>query len=184
MSRARRRRSLYAPEGLDAVLERAGEDRFAWRRPPVADRVWTAAMGPRIAERSRPIALERGVLTVRVATSVWASELSLLAPSLIARLRDEGLRVNELRFRVGPIDPPARPPERRTSRAIPAPARLPRELAAAIARVADDGLKEAIALAARANLAWQEHTSPPERDADEDGRAAVAPRSEPSRPRR
>jgi len=177
MSRARRRPALRAPEALDAVLERAGEDRFAWRRPPIADRVWTAAMGPRIAERARPVLLERGVLTMRVATSVWASELSLLAPSLIARLRNEGVAVTELRFRVGSIDPPARPPERRTSRAIPAPARLPKELASAIARVADPELKEAIALAARANLAWQEHTKGP----GGDPQRSDARRSSPSR---
>ncbi|MEO6419892.1 MAG: DUF721 domain-containing protein [Polyangiaceae bacterium] len=160
--RPRRRSTLKRPETLEGVLGRAGEDRFAWHRPPIATRIWTLAMGVRVAERAKPISLENGVLTVRVATSVWANELSFLQASLLERLRDQGIAVNELRFRVGPIEPPARPPERRGSRAVPAPAVLPRELAAHIAAIEDDELKEAIALAARANLAWQENVDPPQ----------------------
>ncbi len=188
--RRTRRRSLKSPETLEGVLGRAGEDRFAWHRPPIATRVWTLAMGVRVAERAKPISLENGVLTVRVATSVWANELSFLQASLIERLRDQGVAVTELRFRVGPIDPPARPPERRAVRAVPAPAVLPRELAAHIAAIEDDGLKEAIALAARANLAWQENVEPPQgptaapRGLDQDeprAQRVAAKRSSPSK---
>src|SRR4051812_14537265 len=110
MRRRPRRPSLKQPEPIEGVIDRAGENRFARNRPPVSARVWAAAMGARIADRARPVYLENGVLTVRVATSVWANELSLLQASLIARLRNEGVEVKELRFRVGPIDPPARPP--------------------------------------------------------------------------
>lgn len=160
--RPRRRSSLKSPESLEGVLGRAGEHRFALHRPPIATRIWTMAMGVRVAERAKPISLENGVLTVRVATSVWANELSFLQASLIERLRDQGVAVNELRFRVGPIEPPARPPERRITRAVPAPAALPHELAAHIATIEDRQLQEAITLAARANLAWQENVDPPE----------------------
>ena len=73
MTRRRRRRSLARPEAIEDVLARAGEDRFALHRPPVSSRIWAEAVGARIAERARPITLERGVLTVRAATSVWAA---------------------------------------------------------------------------------------------------------------
>ncbi len=92
---------------------------------------------------------------MRAATSVWASELSLLSDALLVRLRAEGIAATELRFRVGSLDPPVRAAETLMSRKVPPPAPLPTELAHAIDRIADDELKEAIANAARANLAWQ-----------------------------
>ncbi len=150
---------MFTPESLDGVIQRAGEDRFALHRDPVSLRVWIEAVGARIADRARPITLERGVLTIRAATSVWASELSLLGDTLLARLRAGGVPVRELRFRVGPIEPPARPPERRTTRRIPPPAPLEGELADAVARVEDDELRAVITAAASANLAWQAHVT-------------------------
>jgi hypothetical protein len=152
---------MKAPETLEAVIERAGEDRFARNRPPVAERIWRDAVGLRIAERARPVSLERGVLTLRVATSVWANELSLLAPTILERLLAARIPVTELRFRVGPIDPPQRPPERRASRAVPPPAPLPPDLQRALADVSDESLREAIAGAASANLAWRARTEAP-----------------------
>lgn len=159
MNRRRRRPVLRVPESIEGVIDRAGEDRFARRRSPIRPQVWSQAVGGRIADRAKPVDLVGGVLLVRVATSVWAHELSLLAPSLISRLRDAGVDVVEMRFRVGEIEPPARPPERRESRRVPPPAPLPRELAANLAAVEDVELKEVLALAASANLAWQDYTA-------------------------
>jgi hypothetical protein len=156
----RRRPNLVAPERLEGVLDRAGEDRFSRSRAPVAERIWRDAVGLRIAERARPVALENGVLTLRVATSVWASELSMLATTILERLRAQRVPVTELRFRVGPIEPPARPVERRTTRKVPPPAPLPEELARALADVGDDELRAIIADAASANLAWRANVSP------------------------
>jgi len=146
------------PEGIDAVLERAGDNRFAKRPVAIPAQTWTRAVGFRIADRAKPLSLERGVLTVRVASSVWASELSMLASSVISRLRDGGIEVAELRFRVAPIEPPQRPPERRVSRTIPAPLPLPYELEHELARVEDRELREVLRNSASHSLAWQAHT--------------------------
>jgi hypothetical protein len=151
----KRRAKLALPEPLDGVLTRAGESRFARRRAPLPERLWTDAVGHRIAERARPIGLEHSILTVRAATSVWANELSLLSDELILRLRARGVEVKELRFRVGPLQPTAPPPEPRETRAVPPPAALPGEMARTLEGVADEELKAVIADAARANLAWQ-----------------------------
>jgi hypothetical protein len=159
--RKRPRPKLRAPESIETVIERAGEDRFARNRPVVGERVWRDAVGLRIAERARPLSLERGVLTLLVATSTWASELTFLAPTILERLRAAKVSVNELRFRVGHVEPPARPPERRTSRAVPRPAPIPPDLANALSKVDDLELREAIAGAASANLAWRAYNEPP-----------------------
>jgi hypothetical protein len=151
----KRRAKLERPELLDGVLQRAGENRFARTRPPVSDSVWIHAVGHRIAERARPVGLERGILTIRVATSVWASELSLLSATLIDRLRALGVEAKELRFRVGPLESPARPLETRETREVPPPAPLPPELAMSLSRILDDELKHAVAHAAQASLAWE-----------------------------
>ncbi len=162
-------------------MDRAGENRFARLRPPIGARLWRQAVGARIAERALPLALTGDVLLLRVATSVWAHELSLLSDEVCERLRERGIAVRKLRFQVGAVPGVDRPPERRTSRAVPrsgARRELPRELAAALDRMNDDGLRDAIALAASANLAWQELARPaPPTDVSEARRGAQAPRS-------
>ena len=145
---------------MEALLDRAGEDRFARRRPPIPMREWKVVVGPRIADRAHPITLERGVLLVKVTTSVWANELQMLAPELVARLRVRGHAVDQLRFRVGPLDLPEKPPERRMTRKVPPPVALGPELKATIARVDDPVLRGIIERAASANLAWQDFVAP------------------------
>lgn len=157
----RRRKNLAAPEALEDLLDRAGEDRFAKRRTPIPMREWKLAVGPRIADRAHPVQLERGVLTVKVATSVWANELQMLAPEIVARLRVRGFAVDSLRFRIGQLDTPDRPPERRAYRKVPPPAPLGADLLASIAEVPDEGLRAVIERAASANLAWQSYVATP-----------------------
>jgi hypothetical protein len=147
-------------------------------------REWKLAVGPRIADRAHPITLERGILLVKVTTSVWANELSMLAPELVSRLRNRGFAVDQLRFRVGPLDLPERPPERRMTRKVPAPVPLGPELRARIAEVGDPELRAVIERAASANLAWQDFVSPASgapmsaraRQAAEAARISEAPR--------
>ena len=154
-----RRPKLREAEGIDAILERAGDSRFAKRPIPVPMQVWVRAVGHRIADRARPSKLERGVLTVRVPSSVWASELSMLAASVVSRLRDAGIEVTDLRFRVAEVEPPPRPPERRPADpfrgALSAPLPLPRELEANLALIEDEELRDVLRRSASHSLAWQ-----------------------------
>ena len=65
---ARRPRStVSAPEPLRAILERAGENRFARAREAIPAALWREAVGARIAERALPLSLEDGTLVECVA---------------------------------------------------------------------------------------------------------------------
>jgi hypothetical protein len=176
---ARRSRfPLSAPEPLRAILDRAGENRFARTREAIPVPLWRDAVGARIAERAFPVSLEDGTLVLRVPTSVWANELSLLADDVCARLKERGVVVRELRFRVGAVPAVERPPERRVARAVPVIREIPEELADVLATVADPELRRAIENAAAANLAWQFMTRPPPpANLSEAQRAVRAPRS-------
>jgi hypothetical protein len=166
------------PEPLGAILERAGENRFARTRDAIPPALWRDAVGARIAERARPIELQDGVLLLRVPTSVWANELSMLADDVCGRLRERGIEARELRFRVGAMPPIDRPPQRRIARAVPVVREVPAELARVLEGVTDPALRSAIENAAAANLAWQTVTRPaPPARLTEAQRAARAPRS-------
>lgn len=156
----KKRASLAHPESLEAILDRSGENRFARTRPPIDERVWREAVGARIADRVQPVALRDGVLLLRVPSSVWAHELSLLAEHVCARVRERGLDVRELRFRVGTSPIARRPPEPRASRTVPTMRALPRDLTSVLGAVRDTELRDAIARAAAANLAWQSLVPP------------------------
>jgi hypothetical protein len=122
---------------------------------PIAYRDWEAAVGSRIAARARPASIDRGVLYVRTATATWAQELALLSEQIRTQLRARGITVDTLRFRVGPVDAPERPPTRDEVRTSPPVVPLPPPLRAELARIADPELREAIARAAGKNLGWQ-----------------------------
>jgi predicted nucleic acid-binding Zn ribbon protein len=49
-------------------------------------RAWAATVGEAIAAQAEPTAERGGVVTVACAASVWAQELDLMAPQIIARL--------------------------------------------------------------------------------------------------
>jgi hypothetical protein len=176
--RNRSRQALRSPEALDTILSRAGESRFARARPPIPERLWREAVGARIAERAQPVWLHDGTLVLRVTSSVWAHELSLLAEDVCARLRECAIDARSLRFRVGPLPAVERPPERRVARTVPTDRFVPPELAASLEQVPDQSLRDAIERAATANLAWQSIVTTTEADSvTEARRAARAPRS-------
>jgi len=76
-SKKRPRGSKRGPEPIASVLLRAsgGESRDGSPLPP---RAWHDAVGDRISRRTRPMRLERGVLTVRAATAAQRRRLTAL----------------------------------------------------------------------------------------------------------
>ena len=74
-------------------------------------RVWGEVVGATVAAEAQPTAERDGVLTVSAASAVWAQELDLMGPQLVARIngrlgRDALLAV---RCRATPPPSPARP---------------------------------------------------------------------------
>lgn len=170
---SRRNRPRHQLEPLSSLLSRPAEGA---RSLPIPPHAWWQAVGPRIAERARPVRLEHGVLAVRVASAAWAQELSFLAPVIVERLVARGFDVKLLRFRVGAIEPPLRRPEPAPPKVVPPPAKLPERLAKTIDSVPDADLRGAIARAAAANLAWQRLHEPKPSGVSGARPAAPAPR--------
>ena len=59
-------------------------------------RAWAEAVGETIAAEARPTAERGGKLTVACSASVWAQELDLMAPTILARLNSR-LRHGEIK---------------------------------------------------------------------------------------
>lgn len=103
-SRRRRRRDKEAgPAGapvpladvLAARLEQlAGSDMVR------ACRAWNTVAGEAVRAAASPARLSRGTLTVACDSSVWAQELTLMAPEILERMRDldPDVAVQRLRF--------------------------------------------------------------------------------------
>jgi len=69
---------------------------------------WAQVVGPKVAAVTRAEAVSPdGILWVRVTSSSWATELSLMAPRIMYRLNEgrDG-QVREIRCLVGPLPPP------------------------------------------------------------------------------
>jgi predicted nucleic acid-binding Zn ribbon protein len=67
-------------------------------------RVWDAVAGPAVAASATPTAEHGGVLTVTCESSVWANELDLMGPQLVAAINAALGRdaVKSLRCRAAP----------------------------------------------------------------------------------
>jgi hypothetical protein len=74
---------------------------------------WNQAVGDTIAQQAQPLRLERGLLTVAVRSPVWVQELQMMAPEIMGQLRQHrvGRAVEKIRFRLGSVEPPAKPAE-------------------------------------------------------------------------
>jgi predicted nucleic acid-binding Zn ribbon protein len=64
--------------------------------------VWGDVVGETLAEECRPLSERAGVVTVGCRSSVWAQELSMMAPELTERLNAAlgSTAIAELRFSV------------------------------------------------------------------------------------
>lgn len=100
------REPLRLHDALGAWIRRAGLAKRLDVAAAVAD--WPAAVGPQIAAVTRAVAVTPdGVLTVRVTTHAWATELGLMAPRILTRLNgDKKGRVTQVRWLVGPLEQP------------------------------------------------------------------------------
>lgn len=63
-----------------------------WERDVSIARVtacWESVAGADIAAHSRPVSLRDGTLTLEASSTAWATQLRLLAPTLLARISEE-----------------------------------------------------------------------------------------------
>jgi hypothetical protein len=109
---------------------------------------WRRAVGERLAQKTHPERVTDGVLTVRVPSSTWAQELSLLSDVVLERLRAAGHRIQKLRFHVAGGRPAVETPPTVVRRAS-----LPAALLASLSRLEDPELRQVIAEAASLSLA-------------------------------
>lgn len=71
---------------------------------------WAAAAGAQIAAEATPVTEANGQITISCSSSVWASELTMMAPALLERLNERlgsEARAQALRFVAG--GPSSRP---------------------------------------------------------------------------
>ena len=79
------------PQLFGAVLERIMKQR-GWQKPAAEATVfgaWEKVVGSEIAKHSRPIKLDDGVLTVEAESTAWATQLRLLAATLLRSIAAE-----------------------------------------------------------------------------------------------
>ena len=75
-----------APRRLDAALEGVVRDAAPDSTLARVQGVWAATAGAAIAAQVSPLSERAGTLTVACGSAVWAAEIELLAPDLVARL--------------------------------------------------------------------------------------------------
>ncbi|WP_422774538.1 DUF721 domain-containing protein [Plantactinospora sp. WMMC1484] len=79
------------PQLLGTVLARLVKAR-GWQQPAAEATVfgaWERVVGAEVAKHSRPVKLEDGELTVEAESTAWATQLRLLAGSLLRRIAAE-----------------------------------------------------------------------------------------------
>lgn len=79
------------PQPFGAILDRLVQAR-GWQKPAAEARVfgaWAAVVGADVAAHCRPIKLEGGELAIEAESTAWATQLRLLAGSLLTRIAGE-----------------------------------------------------------------------------------------------
>lgn len=150
----RKRRQAGPPISLAQLLDRTypgrSDDRplvrtFSW---------WDRTVPPRIAKRARPVRLAGGTLVIGTRSASWAQELSFHEAELLASVQAAVPEVRRIRIRVGRMPPPPPPPPAPPPKTEPLEVtQLPGDVARALARVGDDGLRDALTRAACTSLA-------------------------------
>lgn len=103
-------------EALASYLKQSGFSKRLQQAGIIEE--WAALVGSQIAAVTVPESITPdGVLRVRVATAAWATELSLMAPKILARLNAGRTgRVKEIRWVPGPLNRPETGPDASSSR--------------------------------------------------------------------
>jgi predicted nucleic acid-binding Zn ribbon protein len=90
-------------EDIGAILGRALGGSAPDARLAAVCSAWRAAAGP-LADDAWPSRFARdGALILNCTSGVLAGDLTLRAPDLLARLREQACELPGLRFRVGPV---------------------------------------------------------------------------------
>ncbi|NLE47279.1 MAG: DUF721 domain-containing protein [Sandaracinaceae bacterium] len=139
------RRSLRAggPAKLGELLEKVYPSKSGYLEVR-AHRAFELALSERIKKNAHPSRIVRDTLYIDVASSAWAHELNMMAPSILAKIRsvDAALPVRALSFRVGPVPKRPAPPARIEYKA-PKAEISDAALAVQIARIRDERAREA-----------------------------------------
>lgn len=103
--RGRAKTSWKRPQSISVAVGRLQE---GLSPPTVLGEVqlrWAGAAGEAVAAHAEPVGERGGVITVRCDSSVWAAELTLLAPGICDRLNESltpERQVRALRFTAAP----------------------------------------------------------------------------------
>ncbi|MEB3285318.1 MAG: DUF721 domain-containing protein [Candidatus Sericytochromatia bacterium] len=108
------------PESLAVALKTAlpGLNLGQRQKESMAMALWPEVVGPIISEKTRPLYVNRGVLTIQVHSAPWAHQLNLFKSQFLTTLAEKtGARIiHDLRWRIGtsPADTaaPEGPPSR------------------------------------------------------------------------
>jgi len=96
------------PQPIGKVAAGLFEER-GWQRPVAEARVfadWSALVGPDVANRCKPVSLRDGELRLAAESTAWATQLRLLAGTLLAKLVAElGPHVVTRLHISGPVGP-------------------------------------------------------------------------------
>jgi hypothetical protein len=104
---------------------------------------WPRAVGPALAGRTEPLALEGTTLRVRVPDQRWRLVLHRMQPQILARMAElaGSLAPRRLGFVEGPVPlPPLPPPPEAAPSPLDVP--LPASVAAGAAAIADPEIRE------------------------------------------
>ncbi|MEA2212286.1 MAG: hypothetical protein QOF83_2234 [Solirubrobacteraceae bacterium] len=76
------------PRPLESAFSRLADELAPETLLGEVQRAWPAAVGEVIAAEARPTTARGGVVTISCSASVWAQELDLMAPQILAQLNE------------------------------------------------------------------------------------------------
>ncbi len=124
--------------------------------------VWARVVSRRILETARPVRLHHGVLTIHTATTAHADAMQYESERLLSKLQTLApeARIKAIRFKVGELPdlPPPVKVQKKRAPVIPV-ASLPENVAAAIASIPNEKIREAVAQAAAVGLSTERKRS-------------------------